>query len=133
MADAAKMSDDQAKGLGCLVLLAIIGVIWFASWWRGDPQFTPISGSNAYAMVMPERPDPEVIEQAARDKCSGQGFCKVLGWTDGNQAAKALPMLQREVDTLAFSYALNRDTGFEQILWDCARFPKIARGRCLVR
>ncbi len=128
------MDKDKAQGIGCLMVIAAFAAVWVVSAiGPEEPEFITIAGTNGFAMVMPEGFEGDQIEAAAREKCASLRFCKVFGWTSEDQAAKALPMLPRELEALAFTYSLNRSSGYEQVTWDCRRFPQAAPERCLIR
>lgn len=78
-------------------------------------------------------PDWTKIEAEARALCEGQTHCGVFGWADPAQMASAMPMLDREVAALAFSYSLNRASSYEQFLRDCTRWPDPDASRCLAK
>jgi hypothetical protein len=96
-----------------------------------DFEFITLPGMDNYVMIFPAGSDPVALEKAARTQCYGKQICQVLGWTDKSDAAPRLPMLDRELATLAFSYNLNRNSSYEKVLYSCARFPKIPKDRCL--
>jgi len=126
------MTKEKAQGIGCALLLAALAVVWIVSLFAAPkPEFVQMRGLDNYAMILPPDAEPAAIEAAAKAKCADKQICNVLGWTDKAQAAQELPMLDREADALAFSYDLNRTTGFERALWDCKRFPQANAGRCL--
>lgn len=95
------------------------------------PEFIVMSGLDNYAMIFPADSDPGAIADAARAKCFGKQICQVLGWTDKADAAPRLPMLDREVEALAFRYALNRNTSYEEVGFACKRLPKAPKDSCL--
>lgn len=132
MAAEAKMTSETAKGLGCLALLGVIGVLWIGSMVDDPkPEFIRMSTADHFAVIITPQAKPAAVEAAAREKCGEQQFCKVLGWTDRDLAARALPMLDREVAALVFAYTLNRSTGLEQVQWDCGTWPQADKARCL--
>jgi hypothetical protein len=124
-------------GGGILFGLAVIGAI------SGSPneeataaralnvEFIAMPGLDNYAIIFPEGADPVALEDAARAQCYGKQICQVLGWTDKADAAPRLPMLDREMETLAFNYSLNRNTSYERVLYKCERFPTVAKDSCL--
>lgn len=59
------------------------------------------------------------VEAAARQQCQNLAFCQVYGWQDARQLPGAWPMLDREVAALSFRYALNRNSGYEDLSWYC--------------
>ncbi|MFN3815159.1 hypothetical protein [Brevundimonas sp.] len=75
--------------------------------------------------------DAEALEGQARDLCSRMTHCLVMGWIDRDLIASAMPMTDREAEGLAFHYTLNRSSGMDRALWDCAVFSDIPADRCL--
>lgn len=67
----------------------------------------------------------------ARDQCGSKAFCKVGIWTDAEMMARGFPMTDRELAAMAFQYSLNRETGFEQTLWNCETYPQSDQNSCL--
>jgi hypothetical protein len=96
-----------------------------------EPEFFDMPQPDHFAMVIPAGTPPSAFEGMAKDHCGDRTFCKVFGWTDRTRAARALPMSDREVSTIAFSYQINRSNDFEQVIWDCARFPQADPINCL--
>lgn len=86
---------------------------------------------GAYAMIIPQGMEPAEMPIAAKERCGTATYCKVLGWTYRSKAARALPMLDDEVNALVFDYTLNRSGGAEEALWDCKRFPQADKASCL--
>lgn len=97
------------------------------------PSFRAIAGDDVFAMVTPADATAEQLVTAAREHCGRREFCRVHGWHSEGDAAKAMPMTDREVSTQAFQYAHNRSTGFEQRLWDCERWPRENLDECLAK
>ena len=68
----------------------------------------------------------------ARSLCTGEGTCRVYGWSDGVAVPKALPLPPSARAQLQFSYA--RDpAGAEIVLYGCDRFAGVAREQCIPR
>ena len=112
------------------LLIAIAGAAILAG--CGDqPEFRPLAGQGNFAMVVPPGTDPATFAQLAKAKCGRAAQCAVYAWTDAASAATGFPITDAEAASLAFSYSLNRATGFEQALWDCRRFHRPDRGECL--
>lgn len=95
------------------------------------PEFIQLKGENVYVMIIPAGVDPAKLKPWAKDRCGEVEFCKVFGWTDRASAARALPMTDAELEAQAFSYGVNRFTGYESTGWDCDRFPKTEGVNCL--
>lgn len=96
-----------------------------------NAKFEAIGGPGIFAMTFKRNADPETLPDIARQQCGSQKICKVIGWTDPNFAARAFPMTDREVEAQAFQYTLNRNTGFEQMLWDCKKYVRSDENECI--
>lgn len=94
-------------------------------------KFDVIGGDGVFAMTFNVKVDPETLPDIAREQCGDRKICKIIGWTDPKFAARAFPMTDREVEAQAFQYTLNRNTGFEQVLWDCRKWMQTKTDRCL--
>lgn len=88
------------------------------------PEFIAMPQPDHFAMIIPEGSQPSNFEGMAKEHCDDRAFCKVFGWADKGRAARALPMSDREVDSIAFSYQINRSNDFEQLVFDCRRYPQ---------
>jgi len=73
--------------------------------------------ADTYAVVFPADAGRAAVEAAARERCEGRQWCKVLGWTDQSSAASALPMTDREAEAQAFSLTINRASGMDEAVW----------------
>lgn len=131
-ANGSKMTTDQSRAYGCLALAGIVGAIWLVSLLGGaKPEISAMVPPDHFAMIIPSGVSAVDAEALAREKCSERRWCKVLGWTDKSNAARTLPMLDREARSIAFSYFVNRPSGIEELRWDCKRFPQKSPGLCL--
>jgi hypothetical protein len=87
--------------------------------------------TDTYALVVRPGASADQLLDASKKKCEGHAHCQVLAWDDASKAASAMPMLDREAQAVVFSYSLNRATGFERALWNCARFKRSSADECL--
>jgi hypothetical protein len=80
----------------------------------------PIGGQGQiFAFAIPADAQPIDVEAAARQHCRDLAFCQVYGWQNASQLPGAWPMLDREYAALSFRYALNRNSGYEDLTWFC--------------
>lgn len=93
---------------------------------RNDTQRT-------FSVVVPPSSPAGATENAARDICSGATHCQVFGFFDAAAKATAMPMTEREARALVFSYTLNRSSGMDESMWDCAAFADVPADRCISR
>jgi hypothetical protein len=95
------------------------------------PEFRKLPGLNNYAMIVPTDVAADDLPAIAKEHCGSASHCDVFAWADEAAAARALPMTDREMEALRFHYAVNRDTGFEQLLWNCKVYPRHNSEECL--
>lgn len=125
------MDKGKARGIGCVIVIAIVAVAAAGSLIGrvnpedpARPEFIAMPQPDHFAMIIPDGALPAAFEGMAKEHCTDRAFCKVFGWTDRDRAARALPMSEREVTSMAFSYQINRSNDFEQVIWDCTRFAQ---------
>jgi hypothetical protein len=94
-------------------------------------EFKAISGSEVFATVIPAETAANDLVLAARKKCDEKESCQVFAWKSAANPARALPMTDREVDTMAFRYAFSRSTGYENSNWDCKIWPREDKAECI--
>lgn len=70
-----------------------------------------------------------VLAMEALATCSGQTYCKVVGWDrrSGKFGSPDAPA----IGTVAFLYVTDKRTGVEIVLWDCIRYNRPVDGQCL--
>lgn len=95
------------------------------------PTFRAIAGEDVFAMIIPGGATADQLPAMAREQCGQREFCQVHGWLSESDAARAMPMTDREVSAQAFQYAHNRSTGYEHRAWDCGRWPRQNKDECL--
>ena len=95
------------------------------------PQFetTELAG-NFFVGVASANIGPAAYPDLAREACGSRSFCKVGIWTDPERLPRGFPMTDREVGAQIFMYSLNRETGFEQTLWNCQVVPQSDPANC---
>lgn len=129
-----KDKNSTYTAVGCLVLLAIVGVVWlYSAMAPAKPEFRSMKGLNYFAMIVPEGTDPGTFPALAKERCGEADICSVYAWPDDASAARALPMTDREVSTRLFAYDINRNSGLEQSLWNCRIYPRANKEDCLDR
>lgn len=92
----------------------------------GEPsaEFITLPGDHVFAMIVSAGTPADDLPGLAKEKCGATDFCKVLGWNDRAKAARSMPMTDSEVASQVFHYTLNRNTSFEQLLWNCTSYPE---------
>ncbi len=131
------MKRNARMGWGRGVLVAMLGFASAQCNSNSDtpaapaPQFFEMPGLATYAMIIPANMAADAIEPATKEKCGSNAMCDVFAWAGRSSAARALPMTDAEAAALKFHYKLNRNTGFEQSLWNCATYPQPDHANCL--
>lgn len=90
---------------------------------------TELAG-NFMVAVAPAAAVAATYPDLARQACGSRTFCKVGIWTDPGFLPRGFPMTDREVAAQVFQYSLNRNTGFEQTLWNCRVAPQTDQANC---
>lgn len=114
--------------IGCVLILSLVGC---SGEYDRTIEFSEMPGLNQFAMLIPADLGRDEMVVAAKDKCGNNDICSIFGWRNKVDMARALPMTDRELKTLSFSYTINRTTGFERSLWNCDIYPKKNRDECL--
>lgn len=94
-------------------------------------EFRTMPGRGNYAMIIPAGVTADAMPALAKAQCGTKSQCSVYGWRSTEDAASAIPMTDRELASQIFAYNLNRETGFERSLWDCALYPRSSSSDCL--
>lgn len=81
-------------------------------------------------VAVPPDADGAGFAALARDICGETPMCKVGIWTDPAQLPTGFPMTEQAVADQAFLYTRNRNTGFEQTVWLCDRYPQPNPAHC---
>lgn len=79
---------------------------------------------NVVSMLIEGDANPNEILKAAKTYCASRQFCQVYSWSDAANRALTFPMLDRELNSMAFSYKLNKQTSYEEFAWNCATWPE---------
>lgn len=83
-----------------------------------------------FAMIVDPESDPADWRTSAKEHCGGREFCQVMAWTDPSMAATAMPMTDLEVETKVFQYSINRISGLDRAVWECAALAKAGIDSC---
>lgn len=78
-----------------------------------------IAGTDQYTVRIETDANPNALRLAAQEFCSEKQWCQIMGWRDDANRPKAMPMVKREYDSVAFSYLINRNSSHEKTMWDC--------------
>lgn len=94
-------------------------------------EFIDLGGMGNYAMVVSKAVPDDQLVGLAKDKCAREPICSVHGWNNKAAAPRALPMTNAEVMAQVFTYAVNRNNGFERALWNCKVYPRADADQCM--
>jgi hypothetical protein len=81
-------------------------------------------------VTVPADADGAGFAVLAREICGETPMCKVGIWTEPASLPRGFPMSEQDVDDQAFLYTRNRNTGFEQTVWHCGRYPQANPAHC---
>ena len=101
---------------------------------RLEMTLTELPGSDTKIWVFPaDEIAPEGFPDLASRACGASLVCKVVGWTDAEDAPRNFPWSERSERSLAFTYERNRPESVERSLWDCSRFAQDDPADCLAK
>ena len=89
-------------------------------------------GSGFFTVAVQPNADPASFADLAGMKCLDIDKCMVGIWRDGEVPA-TLPFTEAQIKAQIFAYAINRETGFERVAWDCSRYPNTPRENCMAK
>lgn len=89
-------------------------------------------GPSFYTVAVQSNADPASFADLAGMKCLDIDKCMVGIWREGEEPS-ALPFTEAQIKAQAFAYAINRETGFERVAWDCSLYPNTTREKCLAK
>lgn len=95
-----------------------------------EHQFVEMGGIGNYALIAPEMSADELV-LVSREKCGQKNMCSIFAWSNETDIARAFPMTDREVEAQIFTYKVNRNTGFDQRLWNCSLYKEKSGDDCL--
>ncbi|WP_345907695.1 hypothetical protein [Sphingomonas sp. UBA4815] len=56
-----------------------------------------------------------------------------MAWRDTAATPEAVPLTPVQMETMAFSYLRDPETGIERTLWNCTLYPAMKGTRCMKR
>lgn len=131
-------NDSKAKSIGCSLVLGLVlavGLIGVFSEEDASPpggiEFVEMPGLANFAMIIPAGMAADKLVDLAKDKCGTNEICSVFAWKSRNDVARTMPMTDREYRAMQFQYSVNRNTGFEERLWNCKTYPAKKGDDCL--
>lgn len=109
----------------------------------GVPVGGTLAGGSGAGEVMVKHPDggaflvllhgnasPSAALAYGRRLCGGNGYCRVMGWTERNAIPRGFPIPPASRAQLQFSYVLD-DTNAEVVHYNCKRFRGVSADQCI--
>ena len=128
----ATLSAAHAPDGAAPILLADPKVLHDAAEAEADaiPPIASIANSpSVFLTHLPVAQAPR-FPDLAQQSCAEMQNCRFMVWTDRSAVASALPLSERQLGTMSFSYVRDRSVGFERTLWNCFEFH--GRTPCMV-
>jgi hypothetical protein len=88
-------------------------------------------GAGVHFVLVGSGDSPEALVERARSLCTGEGYCRVQGWSEARAIPARLPLDDEARRTLRFSFVAASAGGAEAVFFDCRAFPAPAIGTCL--
>lgn len=89
-------------------------------------------GPGFYVIAVQPNADPATFEDLAGLKCLDHDNCMVGIWKQGEEPT-SLPFTEAQIKSQLFAYAVNRETGFKRVAWDCTTYPATSRKDCIAK
>lgn len=96
-----------------------------------DAEVSRSPGAGVHLVLISPTDAPSELVDRARELCSGEGYCRVQGWTDAANIPAKLPLSEDARRTLRFSFVAGAAGGTEATFFDCRMFAASAAGTCL--
>lgn len=132
-------SDVNKIAIAGLAALIIIGGAVAANVILRPQPMVPASaqalhevGPGFFVVAVQPNADPASFENLAGLKCIDLDNCMVGFWKQGKEPT-ALPFSEAQIKAQIFAYAVNRETGFRRVAWDCATYPATPRKDCMAK
>jgi spore germination cell wall hydrolase CwlJ-like protein len=75
--------------------------------------------------------DSSTLTSMAENACGARKTCKVFAWTDQALIPRGLPLESGDRASMAFSYIRTGSSKGANQKWNCALFPRDAKGQCI--
>ncbi len=129
----------RKKIIAAIGAAAVIGGAFAASAILSPEPTVPAStqamhevGPGFFVVAVQPHADPATFEDLAGLKCLDVDNCMVGLWKQGEEPT-ALPFTEAQIKAQLFAYAVNRETGFKRVAWDCASYPATPRKDCIAK
>lgn len=114
--------------------IAIVGMLFLpllAQAEKTDLEMTGQQGVHVFmAVSKPWAEDQAFIERTVRGICSGKRICISHIWDKKSGAPKAFPLTDKQVKDELATFQMNKNTGREELLWNCKIFQKAPKNSC---
>ena len=95
---------------------------------------TPLpNDTDTFLITLPGGLAPEGFAAYALGLCGTRAHCTVMAWRDTAATPEAVPLTPVQMETMAFSYLRDPETGIERTLWNCTLYPAMKGTRCMKR
>lgn len=86
---------------------------------------------NSFLVTLDPRMAADDFPAVALKTCGARVYCKLMAWTDKALTPTGLPLGQRQIAAMAFSYLRDTPRGYEKALWNCGQYKRAAKGDCM--
>lgn len=122
----ASLSDAHRDPVSAVPLLSPAGLPARST--GDDKELLSMVAGDHFILVDAHDDGGELAMQGLR-QCSGQTYCKVVGWDRraAHYGSPEMPLIR----SVAFLYVRDQRTKVEVVLWDCTRYNRPADAQCL--
>ena len=114
-----------------LIIITLIMASGIAHAEKTDLKLTGQQGVHYFfTLSSPWVDDPEYIEKVFRNFCHDKVICITHIWKTGEATPKKLPFTDNEVELELATFQQNKNTGRNNLLWNCQRFKNKELKNC---
>ncbi|WP_336970081.1 cell wall hydrolase [Sphingobium aromaticiconvertens] len=88
-------------------------------------------GARSFLFELGRGTSPDSWPALAETFCAGRSECRLMGWRASDGAPGRFPLNPAQIETMAFSYIHNADSGLQRALWNCALTPRADKRQCM--
>lgn len=117
------MPLTKAETMKKLLFVGLSLIIGVAQSGETDLKLTGQQGVHYFfTLSTPWVDDPKYIEKVFHNFCADKTICITHIWKNGEASPKGLPLTNKEVELELATLQHNKNTGRNELLWNCKRF-----------
>lgn len=87
-------------------------------------------GARSFLVELGRTASPDSWPLLAQTFCAGRPECRIMAWRAGT-TPMGLPLSGDQMESMAFAYIHNSQTGLQRSLWNCIQTPRANKDECM--